>query len=158
MSITVQHIIDNDILTGCNQLIQHLSEGLNYNSCSLVECEPQLFFKEDRSELPVGFTIEQEMLTDKYVVLDEDGEEMAYDADEETAISESWDNAIEEPPTVEALQFWIVSDWLAHKLEDAGALVARDVLGFALWGRTECGQSLAYDSDLNAVAEMLGRV
>ena len=49
-----------------------------------------------------------------------------------------------------------MSDWLADKLESIGACVARDVMGFEVWGRTECGQSLTMDSDINKVAELLG--
>lgn len=154
---TIQRIIDKEIHTGCNQLVQFLSDGLNYDSASLVECEPQLFFQEDRSELPTGFTITQDD-NDWFIVLDEDGEEMASDPFESVAIEESWDNASEEPPTTEALQFFIVSDWLADKLGDVGALVAHDVLGFAIWGRSECGQCLTMDSDLHRVAALLERI
>ena len=56
-------------------------------------------------------------------------------------------------PEREALQHWLVSDWLADQLEDVSALVARDVLGFEIWGRTECGQGLDQDSDLSRVAD-----
>ncbi|KAE8546186.1 hypothetical protein [Marinobacter nauticus] len=60
-----------------------------------------------------------------------------------------------DPFTVEALQHWLVSDWLAEKLERVGALIAVDVMGFNIWGRTECGQSLEYDSTLKAVAKLI---
>lgn len=40
----------------------------------------------------------------------------------------------------EALEFWIVSDWLAGKLEDHGELVTKDFLGLTIWGRTTSGQ------------------
>lgn len=62
-----------------------------------------------------------------------------------------------EPDTIEALQHWLVSDWLADKLQRVGALIAEDVLGFNVWGRTDCGQSLEYNSDLNKVAELIER-
>lgn len=72
---------------------------------------------------------------------------------------DGWQAAAElldvEPETVEALQHWLVSDRLADDLEQVGALVARDVLGFEIWGRTECGQSLTMDSDLRKVAELI---
>ena len=60
-----------------------------------------------------------------------------------------------DPYTEEALQHWLVSDWLADKLEAVGGLVARDVMGFEVWGRTECGQSLTMDGTLSAVADLI---
>ena len=75
------------------------------------------------------------------------------------AADENWEEVADhldiEPFTIEALQHWLVSDWLADQLEDINALVARDVLGFEIWGRTECGQGLEQDSDLNRVADAL---
>lgn len=45
----------------------------------------------------------------------------------------------------EPLEYWIVSDWLASKLEQKNECIARDVLGFNIWGRTTSGQSISID-------------
>lgn len=156
----VQRLIDQEILTGCNELVQFLSEGLNYNSASLGECEPQLFSQEDYSEAPEGYTItgllDPDNVTRRWMYDTPDGEESedVYGSEEE-AIQAAYEDSGEEPPFQESLQYWIVTDWLASKLESIGAMVAHDVLGFAIWGRSECGQSLTMDSDLNRVAKLL---
>jgi len=46
---------------------------------------------------------------------------------------------------VEALEHWIVSDWLADKLESYGELVTKDFLGLTIWGRTCSGQAILLD-------------
>ena len=73
---------------------------------------------------------------------------------------DAWEEAADfldiESHTIKAMQFWLVSDWLAERLEDSGALVARDVMGLNIWGRTERSQGLHMDSDLKAVAAHYG--
>lgn len=80
---------------------------------------------------------------------------------DDMAADDNWQEVADwldiEPHQREALQHWLVSDWLADELEAVGALVARDVLGFEVWGRTECGQPLTMDSDLMAVAQNVTR-
>ena len=55
----------------------------------------------------------------------------------------------------EVLQHWIVSDWLAEKLENAGEPVARDVAGVNIWGRTCCGQSIDMDGAILNLARSI---
>ena len=50
-----------------------------------------------------------------------------------------------EPYTNEALEHWIVSDWLADKLEERGEMVIRDFKGLTIWGRTTSGQHISLD-------------
>ena len=45
----------------------------------------------------------------------------------------------------EALEHWIVSDWLADKLEAYGELTTKDFLGLTIWGRTCSGQAIMLD-------------
>jgi hypothetical protein len=61
-----------------------------------------------------------------------------------------------EPETIEALQHWLVSDWLADKLEAQGEMVLHDFLGFNIWGRACCGQALSADSVFNEIAKSIG--
>ena len=55
----------------------------------------------------------------------------------------------------EALEFWIVSDWLIGKLEDMGELTTREFMGFAIWGRQTSGQSIYMDYTFQSLAESL---
>jgi len=50
-----------------------------------------------------------------------------------------------EPYTREAYEHWIVSDWLADKLEGKGEMIARDLHGLTIWGRTTTGQAIYMD-------------
>lgn len=52
----------------------------------------------------------------------------------------------------EALEHWIVSDWLAHKLEEWGQLVTLDFLGLTIWGRTCSGQAIYLDHVIQEIA------
>lgn len=50
-----------------------------------------------------------------------------------------------EPYQREAFEHWIVSSWLAAKLEEHGEMVSRDIHGLTVWGRTTTGQSILLD-------------
>ena len=56
----------------------------------------------------------------------------------------AWENDIE-PDYVEALEHWVVSDWLAHQLELRGEMIG-EVFGLRIWGRTTSGQAILIDS------------
>lgn len=51
-----------------------------------------------------------------------------------------------DPQTTEAYEHWIVTDYLADKLEAKGEMVLRDFLGMTIWGRTCSGQAILLDS------------
>lgn len=46
----------------------------------------------------------------------------------------------------EVFEHWIVSDWLADRLEKKGCVIARDFFGMTVWGRTTTGQAIFIDS------------
>lgn len=50
-----------------------------------------------------------------------------------------------EPYESEVYEHWIVSGWLADKLEAAGERVDKDFVGLCVWGRTCTGQGIAMD-------------
>lgn len=54
----------------------------------------------------------------------------------------------------EALEFWIVSDYLAKKLSEKGELVT-EIFDFHIWGRTTSGQAIVLDSVMQEIAESL---
>lgn len=49
-------------------------------------------------------------------------------------------------------EHWIVSDWLAAKLEDEGESVLHDFLGLTLWGRVCTGQAVEFDYIIQKIA------
>ena len=47
---------------------------------------------------------------------------------------------------LEAYEHWIVSDWLASRLEAKGEMVSKDIHGLTVWGRTCSGQAILLDA------------
>ena len=149
----IDRIVREEVFTLANEFVQELSDQLP----SLAETHPECFIKDDYREL-----VEDEVRNESPDALLDICEQFDYepvtdpkailaDIEADGAWEEVADHLGLEPQTIEALQFWLVSDWLADKLEDVGALVARDVMGLNVWGRTECGQALSADADLRAV-------
>ena len=82
-------------------------------------------------------------------------------ANSPTLYADDWREACEQdnldPYRVEAYEHWIVSDWLAGKLEAKGEIVARDIAGLTIWGRCTTGQSISMDGVIKAIYnEMIG--
>ena len=50
-----------------------------------------------------------------------------------------------DPHQIEAYEHWIVSDWLADKLEAMGEMVLKDFHGLTIWGRCTTGQAIHMD-------------
>jgi hypothetical protein len=51
----------------------------------------------------------------------------------------------------EALEFWVVSSWLAEKLVEKGESIA-EVCGLTVWGRCTSGQAISIDSVIEAIS------
>jgi hypothetical protein len=72
----------------------------------------------------------------------------------ETA-AEAWRDLAEseqiEPMQREALEHWIVSDWLADNLEEHGEMIARDLYGMTVWGRVTSGQAIFCDGVIERI-------
>lgn len=47
--------------------------------------------------------------------------------------------------SLDVLEHWIVSDWLADKLIAKGETVNKDFMGLVIWGRTTSGQHISQD-------------
>lgn len=78
----------------------------------------------------------------------------------ELLYADSWQQACEiddlEPYEWEVFEHWIVSDWLADKLEAKGERVEKDFWGLTVWGRTTTGQAIYMDSVIEAIyADMM---
>lgn len=56
----------------------------------------------------------------------------------------------------DVLSHWLVSDWLAEKLEAKGERVERDFGGLAVWGRITHGQSIKADEVICQIAADCG--
>ncbi len=56
----------------------------------------------------------------------------------------------------EAYEHWIVSDWLAEKLRSKGEMVADDIHGLTVWGRTTTGQAIMLDRVICDIYDDMG--
>lgn len=63
-----------------------------------------------------------------------------------------------DPQTTEAHEHWIVSDWLAGKLEAKGEMVLCDFFGMTIWGRACTGQAILLDSVICDIYDELHQV
>jgi hypothetical protein len=76
----------------------------------------------------------------------------------EKHIFESWEDLCHEfdiePHSNGAYEHWIVSNWLADKLEEKGEMILRDFLGLTIWGRTCTGQSISLDRVITDIAKL----
>lgn len=62
-----------------------------------------------------------------------------------------------DPYDREVFEHWIVTDWLADKLEAKGEKVDRDFAGMTVWARTTTGQSISIDGVIVEIAAGLAR-
>lgn len=62
---------------------------------------------------------------------------------------------LDEPDGCECLEHWLVTDWLAEKLEAKGEAVTRDSLGLTVWGRCTSGQAIYADHVIQEIARDL---
>jgi hypothetical protein len=96
-----------------------------------------------------------------YATTDEDGdaadEGQGYDDTEAGGWRAGFDSlGIDHPEGAEVLEHWLISDWLADKLEAKGESVVRDLCGLTVWGRATTGQAIYCDGVIEEITrEML---
>ena len=59
-------------------------------------------------------------------------------------------NYCEDDNVEEALEHWLVSDWLANRLREHNEMVI-DFMGLTIWGRQESGQMIALDAVIQSI-------
>jgi len=161
---TIERIIEQEIFTNASTLISSLCrledpELMNVDQDDLIS----ICIQPDYSTAPGGYEIEETDGAYYWYQLAETDDDETESSNSvfntpEAACADAWDDYGDTPEDyIEALQHWIVSDWLAEKIIDVGGMAATDICGFAIWGRSECGIGLDMDSTLKAVVELLSR-
>lgn len=157
----VSRLVRQEVLAPAGQMIQQLQEeattALAEDRTPLVDLDEltDCCFAPDYSEAPDGYRIGQ-AFNGSWFWEAEHAKEGGFGNARE-AILEAWNDCGEEPPSIEAATWFIVSERLAEHLEAIGALVARDVFGLCIWGRTDGGTALEDNGDLWAVAQVIHR-
>jgi len=77
----------------------------------------------------------------------QDGEQVTVDSNYGTC------DGCFDPDPEEALEHWIVSSWLADKLEAEGEMIVRGFLGLTIWGRTTTGMAISHDYVIEKIAQ-----
>lgn len=145
--------------------------GLIYAAAQNWEAAVQLGFGEDdlivlasrradaddyRDMAPSSLQISPDGGTFKW----KDGEDMwsAPFVTELEAFRDAFDTlGLDEPDGAEIYEHWLVSDWLASKLEERGESVVRDALGLTVWGRATTGQAIYMDAIIQDIARDIAR-
>lgn len=80
-----------------------------------------------------------------------------------TTCEDAWQNICEtydidtSEYTREVYEHWLVTDWMADKLEQHGEMVIRDFMGLTIWGRTCTGQAIYMDGVICRIYDELQR-
>ena len=104
-------------------------------------------------------TLETIRRNDENFVKGEIDEETGKFIIEELSDAENWQELCDEQ-NIDAYEYapeiyehWIVTDWLANKLENRGHKVLRDFFGLTIWCRATTGQAISLDSVISEICE-----
>ena len=89
---------------------------------------------------------------------DEDGTLRTTDEDWSSE-DEAWEGICRaediDPYETEIYEHWVVSDWLAARLEEQGERIDRDFAGLTVWARTTTGQSISMDHVIRVITKAM---
>ena len=154
-------LVEREVIYNVNELISELSRKEEY-----MEDLIDLMVKENYSE-PVEWYIESEVsvidamewLIDYNMDMPGTGNAKiqlkAFLTNNEDALWEFANDHNIDPEQTEALEHWIVSEWLARKLKEKGEIVG-EFLGMTIWGRACTGQAILLDGVIEEIASDMG--
>lgn len=145
MTITVEQLVQREVSYCVSALISELYSNEKYQD----ELQPIMTQDDWESAAREEGWINDNYKGNKHYFLSEDD---TWEAENNT---DGWREVCEEfdidPQLTEAYEHWIVSDWLAGKLEARGEMVLRDFYGLTIWGRACTGQAIYCDSVIGAI-------
>ena len=154
-TITLDQLVGREVFTNCSYLIQELSSNEKYqDEIGEFSYQPdytasvEYFINTDVNKEQLGeikeyienFDLQN---VNKGNMLDLISEHIGFDT-----FCEDFNL---DPEYIEALEYWVVSDWLANKLEQHGELVTNDFYDLCVWGRACSGQSIKYDYVIQSI-------
>jgi len=148
-----EEFIKNEVYCCASSLIYQLQEDGHYQD-EIMEFSFKYVIREEdfKNDILKDYKdelkewLEEEDKTSMDNLDEEELRQLAYD------LNISIDD-YEEPE--EALEHWIVSDWLADKLSEYGELTTKDFLGLTIWGRTCSGQAIMLDYVISKICDDL---
>jgi hypothetical protein len=162
------HIVRNEVQACASFMVSQLAQ--NFEAARALGLEEEELFgitSRDDWEEPARDWIrsaDADALADAREYMSAEGAEVSDDIEATRASllaavesADDWqdfcDYVREDAHTIEAYEHWIISDWLADKLEEQGEMVARDFLGFTIWGRPTTGQAISMDGVILQIAD-----
>jgi len=150
---TIEKFVELHIVQNVTRLISDLSNaGLYHKSASSIcELHPEIFCKDNYQDAAedAGWEEHLSLLGDNFYYKSPDPDDNQYcDTWQELCESQGID-----PYQEEALEHWIVSDWLADRLLAKDEMVSKDVHGLIIWGRTTSGQAVKMDDVIQGIYE-----
>lgn len=162
---TARRIVSQEVRYCVSSLVSELMKGAYQDGALIDEDEAMALagrepgadeFEEASGDHDDGLEI-RVTDDDEWQVIDKsDGEIM--DCGEANSDVEAWRAAFDaagrdHPDGCEALEHWLVTDWLAEKLRDHGESVADlESLGLTVWARCTSGQAIYADYVLQQIA------
>lgn len=160
-NITIEEFVSREVIYCVSSLVSTLitAAGETGSVGDISQDELYSLCQRDDYETPArenGWTMDGDGTIIKYGVNED--EEIA---ETDSEIADSWQDACEidrlDPETVEVYEHWIVTDYLASKLEAKGEIVAHDIAGLTIWGRCTTGQRISMDGVIESIYnEMIG--
>lgn len=175
-----ERIVSNEVYTNCSYLITELVSNEKYmdelmeimstypdNSEEIKELEEQVSDLESDRDAEIEEVSDTECADqfypyyggseDEFLQLYVEITEALYESEIEELESEIENLESEQEYPDEALEHWIVSNWLAGKLKAKGQMVM-DFNNLMIWGRTTSGQHIAMDCVIVSICEDLSNV
>ncbi len=127
-------------------------QEIYYNISSLIarlqELEPDTFMELFLHYDDTPEAVEDFLTNDPdHGITPDEWADMGFDEREALATDNGFD-----PELIEVYEYWIISDWLASKLEQEwGEVVVRDYHGLTIWGRTTTGQAISMDAVMQQI-------
>lgn len=141
----IGQFVAREVVQNVSMLIHHFAggpetmQGSDYHYDDVLDlCQKDDW--QDAAE-DEGFSVGEERN-----IVDRDGRETIYDDWQELCEDEDI-----EPYTKEALEHWIVSDFLYRKLKEKEEM-AGELFGLKIWGRTTSGQAILLDRVIAEIA------
>jgi hypothetical protein len=164
MPLTPQEIVQREVCACASSLIATLAKGCDFTDRANAAGQELQPLCEQAFELACPVDDWEEAAIQAGFKLYEDGKwhavDQAEDPDESMVIN--FANAEEvcreqnlEPYQWEVFEHWIVSDWFADKLIEAGEKVDKDFAGLCIWARTTTGQAIYADAVIERICAKL---
>lgn len=151
---TAETMVRQNVLVCLSSMVATLAGGSGYSENKAKGIHDLMLLAEQAAELCAPVLDYEEAARQVGWRVNADGSEFEHVGDSATVDADpqdacGWEDLCREanlyPYEREIFEHWVVTEWLAEKLEAAGERVDRDFADLCVWGRTCTGQGIAQD-------------